>query len=199
MGYHTWVDKEEGFVFYSWIKGQVLPVSAGTASVEEQSSDRKYSGTENYNEHFLHTLSAPSYKPEGKTLPFPYEPQSHPSPPWDGAGVALSHSSVGLRLGGPWQDHAPGIDSGLPLLPKTRFSGIRAAEMLKNLRLPITSDGEFRAQKVLVSEKQAQRALAQRRKTQAAVISSHHPQPCLHEQQTFLALAVGILLAVTSP
>lgn len=71
--------------------------------------------------------------------------------------------------------------------------------MLKNLRLPITSDGEFRAQEVLVSEKRAQRVLAQRRKAQAAVISSHHPQPCLHEQQTFLALAVGILLAVTSP
>lgn len=90
MGYHTRVNKEEGFAFYSWIKGQVLPVSAGAASVGEQSSGHKYSGTENCNGHFLHTLSAPAYKPEGKTLPFPYEPQSHPHPPWDGAGWHLA-------------------------------------------------------------------------------------------------------------
>lgn len=47
--------------------------------------------------------------------------------------------------------------------------------MLKDLRFPITSDGEFIAQEALVSEKQAQGALAQRKKAQAAVTSSHRP------------------------
>lgn len=45
-------------MFYSWIKGQILPVSAGTASVGEHSSDRKYSGTETtmniFSTHYQH-------------------------------------------------------------------------------------------------------------------------------------------------
>lgn len=69
-----------------------------------------------------------------------------------------------------------------------------------DLQVPSTSDGEFISQEALVSENLGPKEpWPCEGKAQAAVTSSYPSQPWLHKQQAGLALAVGILLAVSSP